>query len=304
MSRQIITNKRLIIICGPTAVGKTALAIQLARHFNTSIISADSRQFYREMNAATAKPTTQEMAAAKHYFIDTLSIYDEYSAGHFERDAMSLLDVLFKTHDNVIVVGGSGLYIKALSDGLDDFPEVEMHHVDDLNATLKEEGIEVLQEELKQKDKTYYEQVDIQNAHRLIRALSVIRQSGRAFSTFRSERVYSRPFQSVFIRLGMERSKLYDRINSRVDSFLDLGLLSEAKELYPFKDLKPLQTVGYTEMFEYIDGKYTLSEALDKIRQHTRNYAKRQETWLRKQVGDPVWHPQDTDLILQYLQRL
>lgn len=303
MSRQIITNKRLIIICGPTAVGKTALAIQVARHFNTCIISADSRQFFKEMNAATAKPTTVELESAKHYFIDNLSIHDDYSAGHFERDAMELLGQLFESHNEVVVVGGSGLYIKALTDGMDEFPDVEMRHFNEINAILKEQGVEALQEELKQKDITYYQQVDLQNVHRLIRALSVIRQSGRAFSSFRSESSVKRPFQSVFVRLSMDRPKLYDRINSRVDSFIDLGLLEEAKELYPFKHLKPLQTVGYTEMFDYFDGKYTLTEALDKIRQHTRNYAKRQETWLRKQIGDPVWHPQDTNLILEFLSR-
>lgn len=303
MSRQIITNKRLIIICGPTAVGKTDLAIKVARHFNTSIISADSRQFYKEMNAATAKPTPLELAAAKHYFIDSLSIHDEYSAGHFERDAIDLLDQLFVSKDEVVVVGGSGLYIKAITDGLDEFPDVEMRHLAELNAIFKKQGIGALQQELKQKDELYYQQVDLQNAQRLIRALSVIRQSGSAFSSFRSESSVKRPFQPVFVRLSMDRQQLYDRINSRVDSFIDLGLLAESKELYPFKDLKPLKTVGYAEMFDFLDGKYTLTEALDKIRQHTRNYAKRQETWLRKQIGDPVWHPQDTNLILKYLTR-
>jgi len=303
LSREIIQNKRLIIICGPTAVGKTALSIQLAQHFGTSIISADSRQFYREMNAATAKPTSEELSAAKHHFIDSLSIHDEYSAGHFERDVLNLLDQLFETRDDVILVGGSGLYIKAITDGLDAFPDVEPHHLDDLNALLERHGIQALQQELQLKDSVYYDQVDTQNAHRLIRALSVIRQSGRPFSSFRSEGSAERPFQITFVRLGMDRTALYDRINARVDSFLDMGLLAEAELLYPHRHLTALQTVGYTEMFDHMEGKYTLPEALDKIRQHTRNYAKRQETWLRKQIGEPIWHPADVHAILDFLER-
>lgn len=293
----------LIIICGPTAVGKTGLAIQIANHFQTEIISADSRQFFREMNAATAKPTAEELNKAKHHFINSLSIQQQYSAGHFEKDALVCLQSLFEKHQNVLAVGGSGLYIKALAEGMDHFPTIPDSVNNEIKILYQNQGLSFLQEELKNKDPVYYDQVDLSNPYRLIRALSVIRHTGQTFSSFRMGKPVNRNFRVRYIRLDLPRRVLYDKINNRVDTFFDLGWEEECQNLYPFRHLKPLQTVGYTEMFEHIEGKYTLGEAVDKVKQHTRNYAKRQSTWLKKHVGESIFNPSDVDGILHHLSK-
>ncbi len=291
-------SKYLIVVCGPTAVGKTAVSIQLAQHFQTEILSTDSRQFYIETNAATAKPEPEELAAVPHHFINSLSIHKEYDVGKFEKDAINLLDKLFKSHNIIIVSGGSGLYIKALTEGLDTFPEIPAEKVESLNLELQEKGLEKLIRELAEKDPEYFNEVDRNNPQRIIRALSVIRHTGKSFSSFRSGNAVQRPFKTIFIKLEMERPQLYDRINRRVDLFLEKGLTSEAKLLYPQRHLNALKTVGYTELFDHFDGKYNLEEAIEKIRQHSRNYAKRQETWLRKYIPGKSFPPEDLEGIL------
>ncbi len=275
-------KKKLIIIGGPTASGKTDCAIQLAQHFGTEILSADSRQFYKEMSIGTAKPQLSDLAKVKHHFISNLSIHDAYSVGDFERDALAVLETIFEKHDMAILVGGTGLYIRAVCEGLDEFPEVLPHIRNEFEDIFKNEGIEPLQKLLQEVDYEYFTQVDMGNPMRLIRALSVWKASGQPFSSFRSGNKVERNFTPIYIALDLPREVLYDRINRRVDLMMTEGLLEEAKSLHPFKHLNALQTVGYTELFAHFDGEMTLDEAVDKIKQHTRNYAKRQMTWFRK----------------------
>ena len=275
-------KKKLIIIGGPTASGKTDCAIQLAQHFGTEILSADSRQFYKEMSIGTAKPQLSDLAKAKHHFIGNLSIHDAYSVGDFERDALAVLETIFETHDTAIMVGGTGLYIRAVCEGLDVFPEVPPPIRDEFEGIFEKQGIEPLQKMLQEIDYEYFIKADIHNPMRLIRALSVWKASGKPFSSYLSGNKVERNFTPVYIALEMPRAILYDRINRRVDLMMAEGLLDEAKALYPFKHLNALQTVGYTELFAHFDGEMTLDEAVDKIKQHTRNYAKRQMTWFRK----------------------
>ncbi len=300
MSTSKQEKHKLFVICGPTAVGKTALSIALAEKYNTEIISADSRQFYKEMDAGTAKPSARELIAVKHHFINSLSIHQEYSAGQYERDALAILDKLFTRHQVVFAVGGSGLYLKALTEGLNDFPDIPQHIVDSLNDEVQIDGLGNLALELSERDPEYFAIVDKDNPHRVIRALSVIRATGQTFSSFRVADPMERPFDIHYIRLGLDREALYARINNRVNDFLDNGLIEECRLLYPYRNLKSLQTVGYTEVFDYFNGLYpSLEVAIDKIRQHTRNYAKRQETWLRKHVQEPIYSPLQKDRIVE-----
>ncbi|MGO3182235.1 MAG: tRNA (adenosine(37)-N6)-dimethylallyltransferase MiaA [Aequorivita sp.] len=272
----------LICVVGPTAIGKTALAIKLADFFSTEIISADSRQFYKEMTIGTAVPSKEELKAAQHHFIQNISIYDEYSVGDFERDALITLDNIFKDNPVAIMVGGSGLYVDAVVKGLDKFPEVSSDVRKQLNAELAENGIEALQEELKVKDPSYYEKVDIHNPHRLIRALEICRGSGKPYSSFLKRESARRNFETIFIGLTAERETIYSRINKRVDQMIVNGLLEEAESLYPHKELNALQTVGYRELFQYFDEKLTKEEAISEIKKNTRRFSKRQNTWFKK----------------------
>ena len=275
-------NKTLIVIAGPTAIGKTAAAIQLAQHFNTVIISADSRQFYREMSIGTAKPTTEELAAVQHYFINSHSIADSFTVADFEKQALELLDELFKTRDVVILVGGSGLYIKAICEGFDDIPSAEPEIREKLNLEFSEHGITYLQEKLKVADPEYYAEVDINNPQRVIRALEVFESTGKPFSSYRVSNINKRPFNIIKIGLDMPRDILYERINRRVDNMIGQGLVDEAKTLLPQRHLNALNTVGYNELFDYFDGKTSLDSAIESIKQNTRRFAKRQLTWFRK----------------------
>lgn len=272
----------LICVVGPTAIGKTALAIKLADFFSTEIISADSRQFYKEMTIGTAVPSKEELKAAQHHFIQNISIYDEYSVGDFERDALISLDNIFKDNPVAIMVGGSGLYVDAVVKGLDKFPEVSSDVRKQLNAELAENGIEALQEELKVKDPSYYEKVDIHNPHRLIRALEICRGSGKPYSSFLKRESARRNFETIFIGLTAERETIYSRINKRVDQMIVNGLLEEAESLYPHKELNALQTVGYRELFQYFEEKLTKEEAISEIKKNTRRFSKRQNTWFKK----------------------
>ncbi|GAA4334864.1 tRNA (adenosine(37)-N6)-dimethylallyltransferase MiaA [Mucilaginibacter gynuensis] len=280
--------KTLVVVAGPTAIGKTAAAIQLAGHYNTAILSADSRQFYKEMSIGTAKPTTDELAAAKHYFVDSISINDTYSVGDFEKQALELLDELFKTHDVVILAGGSGLFVKAVCEGFDELPAVPPIIRENLNRELEEKGIEHLQHKLKQADEEYYAEVDINNPQRLIRALEVYEYTGMPFSSYRKGSKNSRPFAIKKIGLNMPREQLYNRINQRVDAMVQQGLIDEAKGLYEYRHLNALNTVGYSELFDYFDGKSTLEHAIALIKQNTRRFAKRQLTWFRRD-SDIKW---------------
>ena len=284
-----INSKTLVVVAGPTAVGKTAVAIELAKKLNTEIISADSRQFYREMAIGTAKPTPDELKQAKHHFIDSHSIKDSFSVGDFEEQGLALLEELFKKHDTVILVGGSGLYIKAICEGFDKLPSASPEVRDNLNIEFKNKGIIPLQEKLKVVDPVYYDRVDLNNPQRLIRALEVFETTGIPFSSYRKSTINNRPFRCVKIGLNLPREELYQRINQRVDIMVKDGLAEEVRSLLPYRHFNALNTVGYSEIFDYFDGKTDLVSAIELIKQNTRRFAKRQLTWFRKDK-DIVWH--------------
>ena len=276
-------NKRLIVISGATAIGKTALSIQLAQHFNSEIISADSRQFYKELKIGATPPSQEELIKVKHHFIQHLSVKDDYNVGLFEKDAIAVLYTLFKKTDTLIMAGGSGLYIDAVCNGLDTFPEVDEKIKKKLIAEYKNKGITFLQDELKKRDPVYFDIVDINNPQRLIRALAVIRESRKPFSSFRNKTSAKRDFKISHFSLEMEREKLYERINRRVDLMMEEELLKEVENLIPYKNKNALQTVGYKELFSYFDGEISLEEAINKIKQNTRRFAKRQISWFKRE---------------------
>ena len=280
-----MNKPKLIYIAGPTASGKTALAIALAQHFETEIISCDSRQFYKEMSIGTAVPSDEELNTVPHHFIQHLSIVDNYSVGDYRTDVLKSLKKLFKKHNTLIMVGGSGLYADAVMQGLDEFPEVDPAVRPQLMAIFQQEGIEILQDLLRQHDIHHYQRVDRNNPHRLIRALEITLSSGKPYSSFLGKRVAPDFFDSQTIVIDWEREKLYERINTRVDQMIEMGLVDEAQGLYPQKNLNALQTVGYRELFAYFDGKIDEKFALEEIKKNTRRYAKRQVTWFRKYEG-------------------
>ncbi len=273
---------KLIYIAGTTAIGKTALAIKLAQHFHCDIISCDSRQFFKEMNIGTAVPTKEELASAKHYFIQHLSIQDNYNIGSFEKDALKKLDELFIENPIQIMVGGSGLYADAVIKGLDYFPDVDANIRKKLNEDLEQKGIEFLQEKLKQLDIDSYNAIKIDNPQRLIRALEICIGTGNTFSSYKNKPKKPRNFETIIIKLSADREIIYDRINKRVDQMISNGLLDETKKLYPYRKLNALQTVGYREIFDYYDGKFELDFAISEIKKNTRRFAKRQITWLKR----------------------
>lgn len=273
--------KTLLVIVGPTGVGKTELSIGLAREFGSPILNADSRQIYREIPIGTAAPTAEEQALVKHYFVGTHSLSEDYNAGQYERDALALLDELFRTHDTVVMSGGSMMYISAVCKGLDEMPEVPAAVREKWQQAYRDNGIEWLAEQVRQADPVYYEEVDRQNPQRLIHALEITEAGGRPFSTFRTHGKKERPFRIVKIGLTRPREELYERINRRVDEMIRMGLRSEAEATLPFRSNNSLQTVGYKEMFNLIDGIWTEEEAIRMIKQNSRHYAKRQLTWYR-----------------------
>jgi tRNA dimethylallyltransferase len=297
------STKTLIVVAGPTAIGKTAAAIQLARHFDTAILSADSRQFYREMSIGTAKPTEEELAQAKHYFINSHSITDVFTVADFEKQALTLLDELFLTNNVVILAGGSGLYIKAVCEGFDEIPSVAPGIRDNWNKKFSESGIQPLQEKLKLDDPVYYATVDLNNPQRIIRALEVFEGTGKPISSYRTAKAIERPFKIIKIGLNLPKEVLYQRINSRVDVMVEHGLVQEAENLLPHKQLNALNTVGYSEIFDYLDGKTNFNAAIELIKQNTRHFAKRQLTWFRKDK-DIHWFEADTSLPHQLNQFL
>lgn len=291
----------LIVIAGPTAVGKTALSIQLAKHLDCPVISADSRQFFKEMSIGTAKPTAPEMQGVPHFFIDNLSITDNYNAGQFEKDVMALLEELFKEHQFVILTGGSGLYINAVLNGVDEFEEIPESIRQQLNADYEENGIITLQEKLKILDPDYYTKVDLNNPQRLIRALEVCIHTGKPYSAFRKKEKKQRPFETINLLINTNRDELYKRINQRVDAMMQQGLLQEVKNLYPLKHLNALNTVGYKELFDHLDGKTSLNQAIELIKQNTRRYAKRQLTWFNNQGDFEEFGPDDLEKIKAFI---
>ena len=294
-------KKHLIVVGGPTASGKTSTAIALARHFDTAIISADSRQFFREMSIGTAKPSAQELAQAPHYFIDSHSVTEEYSVGTYEREVLALLRKLYQEKDVLILAGGSGLYINALCQGLDEFPDVPVEIKQFYETKWEQEGLEYLQEELRQVDSAYAKTVDLQNPHRLIRALSVCRASGRPYSSFRKKGQHDRFFTPTYIQMDWDRDQLYERINQRVELMVKAGLEDEVRSLLEYKDNAALATVGYQEWLPYFDGEIDRISVIDLIKRNSRRYAKRQLTWMRR---DGFWRhfaPKNQEAILTHL---
>ena len=286
--------KTLITIVGPTAIGKTALSIALARHFKTSILSCDSRQFYKETNIGTAVPSLEEQAAAPHYFIQNRSVFEDYNVGQFEKEALHKLNELFTNEDIVIMVGGSGLYVDAVLKGLDYFPEIDPEIRKKLNSDFNDKGLEYLQEELKKLDFESYSTISIDNPHRIIRALEVCIGTGKTYSSFKNKAKEPRNFNNIIIGLNAERSLIYNRINQRVDLMLQNGLLEEAKSVYPHKHLNALQTVGYRELFSFFDGEISFDFAVEEIKKNTRRFAKRQLTWFLKN-SETIWFDYQTN---------
>ena len=295
-------KKILIVVVGPTAVGKTTLAIDLAKHFHTSIISADSRQFYKEMTIGTAKPSPEELAQVQHYFIDSHSISEDYSAGDFEREALGEMEDLFKNKDVLVAVGGSGLFVRALTEGLDELPKAPDQVRDSLNKWFAQEGLEPLKRKLQEIDPDYYAKCDTDNPQRVIRAIEVFEASGKPISHFITNQKSQREFEVLTIGLNMDRDKLYERINFRVDKMIEAGLMDEVKSLMPFRQKPALLTVGYAELFEFLDAKITLDEAISRIKQNSRRYAKRQITWFKKYGNTHWFQPEQTAKIIEFIE--
>lgn len=292
MTTTTTNTKRLVVVVGPTGSGKTDLAIALAQHYGAPIVSTDSRQFYRGMPIGTAQPTAQQLRAAEHHFIASHDITQELSCGAYEVEALALLDRLFEQHRTVIAVGGSGLYIKALCEGMDDLPQADPELRAALAEQLREEGVAALAERLRTLDPLYYEQVDRSNPARVVRALEVCLQTGRPFSELRLGRRRERPFDIVKIGIEVPREELYERINRRVDAMMAEGLEAEARALYPYRHLNALRTVGYRELFDFFEGRCSRDEAVEAIKRNTRRYAKRQMTWFRRD-GEIRWFRRD-----------
>ena len=296
-------NKHLIVIAGPTACGKTGLAVKLARALRCEVISADSRQFYRELSIGTAKPDKSEMKGVKHHFIDFLPLREEFSAGKFELAVLDLLHEIFAKNDRCIMAGGSGLYIKAVCEGMNDIPAVEKSFRETLYKELEVHGLQTLAEELKTRDPVYYEKVDKKNTQRVIRALEVCRATGMPYSSFRGDEKVPRPFNIIKIGLERDRDALFQRINNRMDQMIEKGLFEEAAKLYDRRHLNALKTVGYKEIFDYLDGKYDRDEAIRLLKRNSRRYAKRQMTWFKKDREFTWFHADDFKGILDFIHQ-
>lgn len=296
--------KTLIVIVGPTAIGKTALAIELAKYFKTEIISADSRQFFKEMSIGTAKPSADELAAAPHHFIDSHSVDRLFSTGDFEIEALKLMSTLFEKHEVLIMVGGSGLYIDAICKGLDDLPEIDLSIREHLNKELETSGIDQIRNRLNELDPEYFAKVDQNNPQRMIRGLEVVLSTGKKLSSFLTAKKKERPFHLIKIGLNTDRAVLYERINRRVDMMMEAGLLAEVQSLVPYQNCNALKTVGYSEIFDYLDGKTDLPSAVAMIKQNTRRFAKRQLTWFRRDEDIHWFDPSETQQIIDSLKKL
>ncbi|HOX83095.1 MAG TPA: tRNA (adenosine(37)-N6)-dimethylallyltransferase MiaA [Chryseolinea sp.] len=297
-------NKKLIVVVGPTAVGKTAVSIKLAQHFKTEIISADSRQIFRELTIGTAKPNEEELAAVKHHFINSHSITERYDAAQYGRDALELIHQLFEKYDYLILCGGSGLYVKAILEGFDNIPEIAEEIREELNQHYEKEGIAWLQEKMRALDPEHFETIDQQNPHRLIRALEVKIGTGLSISTFRKKAKLQHSFSIVKIGLELPREVLNKRIDDRMDQMIRDGLFDEAKNVFSYKDQQALQTVGYQEIFDFMEGRYDRDEAIRLLKRNSRRYAKRQITWFKRD-DEIVWmNPFDVEGIIESLSRI
>jgi tRNA dimethylallyltransferase len=296
------SNKKLIVIVGPTSVGKTAVAIQVAKHFQTEIISADSRQIYRELVIGTAKPTEAELAQVPHHFINSHSIHDEYDAARFGEEALALIYKLFERYDHLVVCGGSGLYIKALLEGFDDIPEVADDVRDQLIEDFENKGLLWLQNKMRELDPDHFQKIDQKNPVRLMRALEVKLSTGKSISSFQTLAKKEHPFAIVKIGLELGRAELYKRIDDRMDSMIQLGLFEEARQLFSYKNLNALQTVGYREIFEYLDGQYDRDEAVRLLKRNSRRYAKRQLTWFKRDEETVWFRPDQFNELLKVIQ--
>jgi tRNA dimethylallyltransferase len=293
----------LVILLGPTGVGKTDLSISIAKHFEAPIISADSRQFYQEMRIGTAAPTPSQLAGANHFFIGNKSITERYSCGMFEVDALNLLETVFTSSRIALLVGGSGLYIDAVVNGIDDFPTPDPELRQALLSQLKNEGVASLRAQLKILDPEYYGKVDLRNSQRVLKALEGCLQTGLTYTSFLTHRAKPRFFNSIFVGLNRPREELYRLINQRVESMMAEGLLDEAKKLYPFRELNALNTVGYRELFSYLDGQTSLEEAIELIKRNTRRYAKRQLSWWSRNKNITWFHPSQLTEITEFIEK-
>ena len=298
----MISLKTLIIIVGPTAVGKTDLCVKIAKLLDTEVVSADSRQFYRELAIGTAKPTIEEMAGVKHHFINSHSIQNYYSVGDFERDCLVVLEEIFQKKDVAILTGGSGMFIKMITDGIDEMPEADLDLRQNLAQRLDNEGLEVLADELKNLDPIYYQQVDIQNTQRVLRALEVCISSGKPFSSFRKNQKVERPFRMIKIALERPREELYARIDKRMDTMLANGLEDEAKSVIDFREHYALKTVGYREIYEHLDGEYDREEMIRLLKRNSRRYAKRQITWFKNQDEFHWFDAKNEEEIMRFIE--
>lgn len=292
----------LVVIAGPTAIGKTALSIDLAAGFSSEIISVDSRQFYKELKIGSAQPSAEELSRIPHHFIAERSVTEEYNVASFEKDALTRLDQLFEKHRIIFACGGSGLYIDALCNGLDEVPLADQVVRQRLETELEEKGLEALAEKIKVKDSESYETIDLKNPRRVIRALEIMELTGRKASELRKKKKKERPFEIVKILLDIPRENLYQRINKRVDQMMEQGLLKEAENLFPLRHLNALQTVGYRELFLFLEGSYSLERAVELIKQNTRRYAKRQLTWFRNDEEYKVFSPEQEKEIINYIK--
>ena len=294
-------KKKCIIISGPTAVGKTALAVQVAQHFSTSIISADSRQCYQELNIGVAKPSFQELQAVHHYFINSHSIHQSVNAADFERYALAAVQEIFSVADVAVIVGGTGLYIKAFQEGLDQIPPVPNEFRNNLIAQYKQLGLDWLAQQIQSSDPEFFTTGEIHNPQRMLRALEVRLFTGKSIRSFQNNKAVNRDFDCINIAVELPRADLYSRINIRVDDMIEQGLVNEVAQLAPFRHLNALQTVGYKELFEYVDQSVTLDFAIEKIKQNTRHYAKRQITWLKNQFHHSQWLPPDAPKVIAHI---
>lgn len=295
-------ERTLVVITGPTAVGKTALTIELARHFGIPVINADSRQVYRELRIGTASPTEEQLEAAKHYFVGNKSISDYYNASMYEQDVLKLLDSLFTASPVQLLSGGSMMYIDAVCNGIDDIPTIRDDIREEMKQRYRREGLEALCEDLRRLDPAHYQIVDRKNHRRVIHALEICYQTGTTYTSFRTQARKQRPFRVVKIGLTRDREELYDRINRRVDQMMSDGLLQEAERLYDQRDLNALNTVGYKEMFDYMDGRWPLEEAVERMKGNTRRYARKQLTWFKRDADVRWFHPDQKEDILKHIK--
>lgn len=293
----------LILLLGPTGVGKTELSLRIAEHFRCPIISADSRQLYKDLPIGTAAPTVVQMERVRHYLVGTLSLTDYYSASQFEEDAIALLQTLHRTTPHVVMTGGSMMYIDAVCKGIDEIPTVLPEIRQDVYAQYEREGLLPFLDELKAADPVHYDEVDRNNYKRVLHAIEICRQTGLPYSSFRTKSYKQRPFRILKIGLNRDRQELCDRINRRVDQMIADGLVEEARKVYPFRHLNSLNTVGYKELFHYFDGEWTLDQAIEKIKRNSRVYARKQMTWFKRDTEITWFHPEEEEALLQFLQR-